>query len=75
MKDDDWRLGSEELLLETEEREEEAENGGELIDSEDDEIKEEEDKMEDGDTPAVSGNDNDSAVLESDAVSYSNHLL
>lgn len=54
MKDDDWSPGSEDLPLETKKGEKESENGGELID----ESKEEEDKMEDDDTPAVPGNDN-----------------
>lgn len=65
------------MVLETEEGEKErvgAENGGEVVDSEVDKSKEEEDNMEKGemgdeDMHAVADNDKDNSVIEGD-VSY-----
>ncbi|XP_073350795.1 uncharacterized protein [Pagrus major] len=66
VKDEDWLPSSEDLVLEAEEERVEAENGGEVVDSDVDTSKEEdemeEEEMEDEDVP--SGGDNDSSVSE-----------
>ncbi|XP_037647610.1 ABC transporter F family member 4-like [Sebastes umbrosus] len=65
VKDDNWSPGSEEPAPETEEDEGEkaaAENGGEVVDSGDDESQEGE--MEDDDMPAVAENGEDNSVFE-----------
>lgn len=71
------------MSLETEEGEKEkieVEDGGEVVDSEDDKRNEEEDEMEKGDmededVPVVSDSNKDDSVSEGDVSNRNNHLL